>query len=216
MLDDGPSETHALGHGCPDVVRGKIVHQVVFHHHGGDGKGTYYIANQGEHRMVQQVSGLLPEPHVSKVRRRQPAEREPFQPRAQIHHQYGAQGEPRYGVPQENQDGRDVVHQAFMADCLYYSKGNADGIGNNGAQDAEVQGNGNAFLDHVPYGFIVLKRVAHSSLEQPVKTGLVHNGPPRIALGLVADGLRIIRLPHAARPAFRAVHGGFYIHGPAF
>ena len=103
-----------------------------------------------------------------------------------------------------------------MPDGLHHPQGNADGVRDDSAQDAEVQGNGNALLDHVPHRLVIFKGIAHGALKQAVKAGLVHHGAPRVALRLVLDGCRIVRLPHAARPAFRPVQGGFNVHGPAF
>ena len=81
------------------------------------------------------------------------------------------------GVADKHNDRREVVKAGLVSDGLCNTQGDADAIHQNHGKNPEVQGDGNAFLHHVPHRIIIPgggAQVAGHHLAQPQEVADQH------------------------------------------
>ena len=172
MIEDRPLEGYPLGHRGPHVVGREVVHQVVFHQHGGDGETPDKVAGKGKDRVVEEILDLVPASQVLEIDAGESAHGKPFQAGGEEKQQKGAEDVAGNRVAHENDDRGAVVEERAVADRFDDPEGDADRVGDDEGEDAVENGDGEPRTDDAPDRLVVavaVAEVAGHDLADPVE-----------------------------------------------
>ena len=138
VAKDGGAEGHALGDGGAHIVGGEVVHEVVFHEHGGEGEASHEVGDKGQGGVAKQVPRLGEKPELGKVVPHKTAQGKPAEFYREEQQEQAAKSVTGHRVPEKNQDGSRIIHGTAVAQGLHDTEGKTDGVSEESGNEAEV------------------------------------------------------------------------------